>query len=141
MDASRATVGATSLGSPMLARSLSPQGPPGFASLAGRFFGLSLYAFRAVIECAQRLAVSLAEAARPTHTDEFARAFDWIRQDIRRWSKRAHREQSHTTIMAAQQRARRTPPCAPAWTTRVAPWARHWGLIQPRGRRRMRDWT
>lgn len=141
MDASRATVRTSSLGSPTPVRSLSPHGPPRLAPLAGRFFGLSLHAFKAVMECAQRLAISLGELARSQHPDEFDRALDWIRQDIRRGSKRAYREKSHAAIAEAEQRARRTPPRAPVWTTRAAPWAKHWGMIQPRGRRRMRDWT
>lgn len=144
MDASRATIGTSSLGSPTLVRSLSPHGPPGIASLVGRFFGLSFHAFKAVVDAAQRLAVVLnrvgsSQVAR--NTNELNRALDWIRQDIRRGSKRAYREKSHAAITEAEQRARRTTPVVPVWTTRAAPWARHWGLIQPRGRRRMRDWT
>lgn len=141
MNGSRATLSSQGSSTQTFVRSPSPQGPSGIASLTGRFFGLSLHAFRVVIECAQRLTVSLADIVRPPLTDNIERALDQIRQDIRRGSKRAYREKSHAAIAEAEQRAHRTPPIKPVWTTRTAPWARHWGLTQRRGRRRMRDWT
>jgi hypothetical protein len=142
MSELRATVDRKATSS--LVRSPSPNGPPSFASLVGRLFGLSFHALQAVIDAVQRFAVVVGRVG-ASHsaqsTDEFQRALDWMRQDIRRGSKRVYRELSHAANQAAEQRTRQTRPMKPAWTTQAAPWARHWGLILPRGRRRTRAWT
>lgn len=132
-------------GEPSPAPVASQHGPSRYPVVAGRFLfgGLSLYAATAVFEAIHTKIAAIADEFKRVAppADDLKKLLESVRQDIRRGSKRAYREASHAAIQAAEQRARRTSPRMPAWTTRAAPWARHWGLIQPRGRRRTRDWT
>jgi hypothetical protein len=96
-------------------------------------------AYRRFILSASMFATGI--VAKPSEDVELRRLVDSVRQDILRGSKRAGRFRSYDAIRAAGERARKVPPTQPTWLIRMAPWARHWGMQIPRGRRRTRDWT
>jgi hypothetical protein len=143
MNEPRATLATTEDSPPV---SVPSPAPPSLQHLAGRFLfcGVPLSAVKAIAAALGGLTVALQSFAAEANNDRalMAKAIADMREIIGPPSKRfMWRHLAYESIRTAELVSRMKPPTRPHWLILRAPWARHWGLNLPRGRRRTRSWT